>query len=243
MKKLKLSTFIITISCVCGVFLSFQSSFAQGTTVSYSFSGTTSITIGGIPENTPFTGTFTYNDAVAGTTTPYYGGTQTIFPNAYSALTVTIGGNTVSETVPGAMAMYVDVNPPNSIPVGDSLYSFNPLNGVGPNASTGSFATYGTTPDFMYLGFVDLTGTAFSGTSLPSTLNLSEFNQEPIDPFIGIDYGPLGSGNTDTISGITSLSEVPEPEIGWLIAFGLAALFRAKWYRQDADSSGVLKSA
>jgi hypothetical protein len=52
----------------------------------------------------------------------------------------------------------------------------------------------------MYLGFSDPTGTVFNGTSLPGALNTAAFQES----FLGIDYGPFGAGNTDTISFVTN---------------------------------------
>jgi hypothetical protein len=195
-------------------------------TVTYSFSGDTSMAIGSIPGNTPFTGTFTYNPSAAGVSTSYYGGTETLFANAYSGLTVTIGGSTVRETVPGTIALFNGVNPPFSVPPGDSLFSFDPLSGAGPNPSTGEFVSYGLTPDLLYLALSDSTGTAFSGTNLPSVLNLSAFNSA----IMGIDYGPEGAGNTDVVSNISTLRAVPdESYTAWLMLFALGGMAGMKW--------------
>ncbi|MEW5786509.1 MAG: PEP-CTERM sorting domain-containing protein [Pseudomonadota bacterium] len=195
---------------------------AGATIVTYEFSGLTSMAMGGVAANTAFTGSFTYDTGVAAQSTAYNGGTQNIFDNAYSALTLTIGGNTVSSTVPGDLALYDSVNPPHSIPVGDSLYTFQPLSGGGPLASTGSFA--GLTPNYIYLGFVDVGGTVFSsGGSLPGNLNLADFDSA----FIGINYGPFGAGNTTTISSLRTLqltAAVPEPESYALMLAGLAMI-------------------
>ena len=126
----------------------FVTSTAHASTTAYRFSGITSLAMGSIPGGTPFTGTFSYDPAATGVSTSYYGGTQNLFANAYSALTMTIGGKTVTEGAPGTMALYNSVSPPNSIPVGDSLYTFNPLSGQGPLHSSGSFT--GLTPNYIY---------------------------------------------------------------------------------------------
>lgn len=189
--------------------------------ITFEFSGTTSTKMGSILAGTSFTGTFTYDPSVIGTTTAYYGGTKTLFSNAYSALTLTIGGNTVTEGAPGTMALFDNVSPPHSIPVGDSLYSFDPLSGRGPQSSSGSFN--GLTPNFIYLGFVDNSGTAFSSTTLPTSLNRSSFNSA----FVGINYGPYGAGNTTTISSIstiTPIAPVPELESYVLLTLGIAVV-------------------
>jgi PEP-CTERM motif len=193
---------------------------AHSAAVSYNFSGSTSRAMGGVAAGTPFTGTFSYNSSVSGVTTPYFGGTETLFANAYSALTLTIGGQTVTEGAPGTLALYDSVSPPNSIPVGDSLYTFDPLNGQGPLPSSGSFT--GLTPNFIYLGFVDSSGTVFTGTSLPAGLSLSSFNSNGV--FIGINYGQFGAGNTTTISFLNTLSPVPEPAVAALLMAGLGVL-------------------
>ena len=190
---------------------------------SHSFSGYTSIAMGGIAQGTPFSGTFRYDPAALapGGSVAYYGGTKTVYPDAYSELSLTIGSNTVQEIVPGAIALFNDVNPPNSIPVGDSFYSFDPLSGA-PNRSTGSFI--GLTPNFIYLGLVDSSGGVFAGPSLPVALNRADFTAA----FIGINYGPFGAGNTTTISNLVSLSPVPEPASALLMLGGLAAVAAAR---------------
>lgn len=207
---------------LASLILGLASAGAQAAPVSYAFSGVTSTTMGGVVAHTSFTGTFTYDAAATGVISSYYSGTQAIFDNAYSSLTLSIGGNTVSSTVPGDLTLYNSVSPPHSIPVGDSLYTFQPLDGGGPNPSTGSFT--GLTPNYIYLGFVDIGGTAFnSGSALPTSLNLSDFDSV----FVGINYGPFGAGNTTTISSLLTLTPtapVPEPETYALMLAGLAAV-------------------
>jgi hypothetical protein len=199
---------------------------AKAGATAITFSGNTSIAIGSIPGNTPFTGTFTYNASASGVTTSYNGGTETVFSNAYGSLTLTIGGSKVSETVPGAIALFNNVTTPGAVPAGDSFLTFDPLNGAGPNASTGEFLSYGLTPDTIYLSLVDTTGNAFSGTSLPSTLNLAEFNSA----VVGIDYGPEGAGNTSVISNLSTLKSVPDQSYtAWLMLCALGALLGMKW--------------
>lgn len=190
----------------------------------------------GVPAGTPFSGTFAYDlSAVAPLgDVAFYGGTRTIYENAYSSLTMTIGGNTVQETVPGAITLYNDVNPPNGVPVGDSMYSFTPGSG-NPNPSTGSFA--GLTPNFIYLGFVDTAGSAFSGTSLPSTLDLASFTSV----FVGVNFHPFGTGNTTTISSIRTLTPVPEASTHALTIAGLGmlALVARRRRRARVNSTGL----
>jgi hypothetical protein len=190
---------------------------------SHTFSGYTSVTMGGVAQGTPFSGTFRYDPAALapGGSIAYYGGTKTVYPAAYSELSLTIGANTVQEIVPGAIALFNDVSPPHSIPVGDSFYSFDPLSGA-PNRSTGSFA--GLTPNFIYLGLVDSSGAVFTGPSLPGVLHRADFTAA----FIGVNYGPFGTGNTTTISNLVSLSPVPEPAAALLMLAGLAAVAAAR---------------
>jgi hypothetical protein len=179
---------------------------ANAALVTLHFNGTTN-QMGSIVAGTPFTGVFSYDSSVAGVTSPYYGGSQNLFANAYRQLSVTIGGRTVSASAPGTIALYNNVSPPRSIPAGDSLYSFNPLGG-GPSHSSGSFA--GMSPNFIYIAFVNYNGGAFGGNTLPSSLNASSFDSA----FVGFNYGPFGAGNTTTIADIASSAAlaVPEPE-------------------------------
>ena len=169
----------------------------------YSFSGNTSMSIGGIPANTRFSGTFTYNASLTGLTSSYYGGTQTLFSNALSNLSVTIGGDTVSQSSPSTIAMYVGVNPPYSIPVGNSIFSWYPLDGGGPPAVIGSFFGYGVKPSNLYLDFTGISN--LSGTTLPSNISSLTASQCAL----GITVG-----NSSTISFITSIQLVSSTPTG-----------------------------
>jgi len=206
--------------CVAAFTLAALSFTAAATTIT--FSGYTN-PIGTIPANTPFTGTFTYNPAATGVTTSYNGGTETLYSNAYTGLTLTIGGSTVRETVPGSIALFNNVTTAGGVSTGDTLLSFNPFGPLGAalNPSTGTFTSYSLTPDYIYLALDDTTGAAFSGTQLPSILTLAEFNSA----LVGIDYGPLGAGNTDVISNLSSLNTVPDrSSTTWLLLTATAAL-------------------
>jgi hypothetical protein len=99
---------------------------ANSASAGYAFAGTTSVPMDAVPAGTPFSGTFAYD---LGAVAPlgdvaFYGGTKTVYQDAYSELTLTIGGNTVQETVPGVITLYNNVNPPSGVPVGDSMYTF-----------------------------------------------------------------------------------------------------------------------
>jgi hypothetical protein len=213
---------------------------ANAATVTFDFSGQTSAQMEGLAAGTPFTGTFIYNDSVNGTTTPYYSGTETIFADAYSTLTMTIDGRTVAETVPGTISMFNNVNPPNTIPVGSTLYSFSALSDTGANPSTGSFN--GLTPNSIGLGFYSSGKVFGNSTSLPSMLNSDSFNEA----FIGVNYGPFGTGNADTISmlsGTSVITGVPEPNSFALMApaaavFGTVILRRRCRPGAEAHSLG-----
>ncbi len=220
---------------VCSLYLAAQPALAQTTSVTYRFTldSPQRAFLATVPDNTPFTGTFTYNYAAPGATTPYFGGTETVFANAYTGLTMTIGADTVSETVPGPITMFNDINPPDSYSPGDSLYSFDALEAGVINPSTGTFAAYGLTPDYMFLGFVDFTGTAFSGTTLPTTLSLSEFSQD--EAFIEVFYGPQGPGLMGNSFTLTSLTPVPEPGSGLLVISGLAALLTRRIFPRSSS--------
>ena len=162
---------------VVALLMSFAAGTTQATTVSYGFSGVTSTGMGGIAAGTAYTGTFFYDPSVTGTTTPYFSGaTQTLFTNAFSSLTLTIAGNTVSGGSPGNIVIYNNSlldGGLHGVATGDSLwtYGYNVL----PLPSTGSFA--GFNPIGISFGLIDRTATAFNaglGTYhyRPRSLNL-----------------------------------------------------------------------
>jgi hypothetical protein len=195
---------------------------ALAATSSFTFTGKTSVAMDGVAAGTPFSGSFVYDPGASapGGTVPFYGGSETVYHNAYTSLTMTIGANTVHAVVPGPMALYDSVDPPSGVPKGDSLYTFKP--GTLPNPSVGSFT--GLTPNFIYLGFVDTTGRVFSGSALPATLSLDSFTAA----FIGVNFHPFGAGNTTVISSLTTLTPIPEPAAWMLMAAGLAGLAVAR---------------
>src|SRR6266851_1547800 len=193
--------------------------------ITYVYTGVlnSAITVGTniIPNGSPFSGLLSYDVPQTGVVTPFYGGTQSVF--GFNSLTLTIDGQTVVEG-PGNLSLYNNVNPPSGVPAGDSFYTFVPGENIGPGPSSGSID--GVSPDFFYLGFVDPSSQAFSGSGLPQSLTLSEFSSA----FVGIDYGPLGTGNTDTIFLLSSLkpASTPEPPTLTIVAIGLFMLVMAK---------------
>lgn len=201
-----------------------KSSHAGLVTVSYTGRTTSSITVGGhtIPNGSLFSGRLTYDFPQPGTITSFRGGTQSIF--TFNSLTWTIGTETVTESA-GQIGLYNDVTTSTSgVPNGDSFYTFVPGIPNTPPPATGSID--GVAPNFIYLGLVDPTGNAFTGSGLPQSLSLAEFSPSPKEAFLGVNYGPLGAGNIVTIFPLTSLtsSAIPEPGSAILLATGMCVL-------------------
>lgn len=185
--------------------------------VTYQFTGTTSSTMtvndgtsaGTIPAGTPFSGTFTYDDAQTVAPVAFAGGTHSTY--AFSLMTLTMGTTTVSWG-PGAFQVYDNLTSTTSgYPIGDSFYAN--IMGVPPHGTIN-----GAQFNWIFLGLADPTGTAFMGSSLPANLNLASFQ----NPFIEFNYGawgtPWGAGNTSTLQFLSSLSktgaaQTPPPTI------------------------------
>jgi hypothetical protein len=205
--------------------------------ITYDFTGVlnSTITVGtsSIPAGSFFSGELSYDVPQTGVVTPFVGGTQSVFE--FNSLTLTIDGQTVVEA-PGNLGLYNNVNSTVGVPTGDSFYTFVPGDNNGPGPSTGTID--GVTPDFFYLGFVDSSSQAFSSSDLPQSLTLSEFSEA----FLGVDYGPLGTGNTDTIFPVSSLNTVstPEPPTLTIVVIGLSILATAmlRTRRRRSYSSG-----
>ena len=175
--------------------------------VTYQFTGTTSSTMtvnngtsaGTISAGTPFSGTLTFDDAQNATAVAFAGGTHSQYP--FTNMTLTTGTNTVSWG-PGTIDVYNNLTSASSgYPIGDSLYAN--IAGVPPNGTIN-----GAQFNWIFLGLVDGTGTAFASSALPSNLNFASFQN---NQFIEFNYGtlgtPWGAGNTSTIQWLSSLSK------------------------------------
>lgn len=121
----------------------------------------------------------------------------------------------------------------------DSIYSFTSaspeafvLNNnsccdrFGMHETTGSDISSNITADYMYLALTDGTDTVFSDTSLPVSLNLSDFGGW--NGIIISNNSSSGLGSTSDsyiVSGIiTSITPVPEPSTLILLGIGLMIL-------------------
>lgn len=152
-----------------------------------------------------FTGTFSYTLDQTGTNVPTPGITNYVF-DSYS---LTIQGQTVSamgggiqvSNLPGFDYFQLNVDPPGTIVTGS-------INGF----------PAGT----LFLALNDLTGSAFTDSTLPTTLDLANFTAlRRVDAFF-----PPANGTA--FGEITNLTVVPVPAALWLFVSGLGglALFR-----------------
>lgn len=191
---------------------------AKAALITYDYAGALSLAIGTLPAGTSFTGSVTYDSSAAGVSATYHGGTQTGFIDAVTGFTLSIGGTNLALGQGSALLNKgLNIPVPVSYPNGDSLYFI---------AGTGSpRPTIGGAPvNFLHLGFVNNAGTAFSSASkLPDLISLAGFDEH----FLGINYGPLGTGNTDEIANLTSLRVSPVPLPGSMILFATGLLVLA----------------
>jgi hypothetical protein len=184
---------------------------SRAETISYTLSGTV-LTAWGNPFNgispqagDPITGLFTYDTAStlitnSGTQIVYYG--QPL-PNHIS---LTLRGVTF-ETGASFTAMVANNLGRLSAPYDQlDLYDYAPgFPGAVPENS------------LIEIQLTDFTGTAFSSTSLPHTLNLAAFNSQ------GNNLETVADGvNSGVTFQINSLSPIPEPSVGLLLISALA---------------------
>lgn len=179
----------------------------QAAPVTYQFTGTTSqsmnvnngTSVGSIPAGTPYAGTLVFDDAQTVAAAAFWGGTHSVY--AFSSMTLTIGSTTISWG-PGNIDVYDNVTSTGGgYPVGDSFYA-NVSSPVPPSG-----AINGAQFNWIMLGLVDPTGTVFSGSGLPASLNLGSFQ----NPFIEFNFGtlgtPWGAGNTSMLQFLSTLSK------------------------------------
>lgn len=175
--------------------------------VTYQFTGATSSTMtvndgtsaGTIPAGTPFSGALTFDDAQTAAPVAFSGGTHSAY--TFVDMTLTVGTTTVTWG-PGVIDLYDNVtSTAGGYPIGDSLYA-NLSSRVAPSGTIDGAAF-----NWIFLGLVDGTGTAFAGGALPGTLNFASFQH----PFIEFNYGtlgtPWGAGNTSTLQWLSTLSK------------------------------------
>ena len=176
------------------------SSPAAATTVVADFAGVTNHAMQGIATDTPFTARLVYDDAAVGVT-QYVAANAPVgfFGQGFSEFSITIGGRTVTSG-PGGLLLGDNEPSTQGYPPGDFLYTFNGARGS-PGPSSGSFT--GLTPNFIYLGLLDLRGGAVASRSvLPGSLNGFLTGNS----FVGFNYGPMGGGNTTSIAFISSIT-------------------------------------
>ncbi|HZT29283.1 MAG TPA: Ig domain-containing protein [Bryobacteraceae bacterium] len=175
--------------------------------VTYQFTGTTSSAMsvnngtstGSVPAGTPYSGTLTFDDAQTATPAAFFGGAHSTY--AFSGMTLTIGTTTVTWG-PGTLDVYDNLaSTAGGYPVGDSFYA-NISAPVAPNGTIN-----GAQFNWIALGLVDNTGTAFTGSSLPANLNMASFQSAFIEFNYGTQGTPWGAGNTSTLQFLTTLSK------------------------------------
>ncbi|MGD0961081.1 MAG: putative Ig domain-containing protein [Methylomonas sp.] len=170
---------------------------------------------GAIPANTPYTGTLTYDDAQTAAPAPFSQGGYYATYN-FTDITFTIGNTTITDG-PGTIEVYNDVTtqPPGATrPLGDSLYINLPPSIMSSSYPTPSGPIDGVTFSWLFLGFVDITGTAFSSTALPSSINLASFTGTPGNAaFIEFNFAAPGTVSETIWQPITALGTGSTPSI------------------------------
>jgi hypothetical protein len=157
----------------------------------------------GLAVGDPFTGTFSYSLGQTGTNVPPTGPAE-ITRYVFDTYSLTIQGQTISATG-GDIGIY-----------NQSSFDHFGLNDAFAGVVTGSIN--GISVSQLFLGLTDITGTAFTDTSLPPTLTLADF---PDLRRIDIAFSP---NNGSAFGEITNLSVVPVPAAIWLFISGLGGL-------------------
>jgi len=196
-------------TCFLTLLMLLGATLTQAANVTYQFTGATQnlMTVnngtvsGSIPVGTPFSGSFTFDNAQTGTQVAYHGGTHATY--TFTNMSLTMAGSTVS-LGPGTIDLFyhLTLNPAVSYPYGDSFY----VNFNGATFGSGGLAPSGPIGGlpFSWLGFalVDYTGTAFTSPALPANLNFSSFQSQ----FIEFLFQNINVGTTSMIQNISTLA-------------------------------------
>jgi hypothetical protein len=125
--------------------------------------------VGTIPANAPYTATVTYDDAQVVTPYAFQGGMRSTYQ--FTDITVTMNGSTINQSGPGNIDIIDNNTLAVSYGIGDSI-AIN----SGPYAIPAPIGTlYGAPFNNINIMFSDGTGTAFSGTALPRTVNAASY--------------------------------------------------------------------
>lgn len=184
---------------------------ASGAPVMFELGGVLTEVYGpsGLAVGDRFTGRFSYSLDQTGTNVPTPGITNYVF-DSYS---LTIQGQTVSAmgggiqvgNLPGFDYFQLNVDPPGTVVTGS-------INGF--------------PAGLLFLALNDLTGSAFTDSTLPTTLDLANFTAlRRVDVFF-----PPANGTA--FGEITNLSVVPLPGALWLFLSGLGGLAFAQVNRR-----------
>ena len=196
---------------------------ASGATVTFEIGGALTEVYGpsGLVVGDLFTGTFSYSLGQTGTNVPLPGAGE-LTRYAFDSYSLTIQGQTISATG-GDIGIY-------NIPGFDHFK----LNGTSAGIVTGSIN--GIPASQLFLGLTNLTGNAFTNTSLPTALNLADFpDMRRIDLVFQSNRGAV-------IGEITNLSGVPLPAAIWFFILGLGGLGLLKWKGRSTENSKRLVS-
>jgi hypothetical protein len=133
--------------------------------------------VGSVPAGTAFAGSFTFDDAQTPSPVAFFGGTHSTY--TFSNMTLTMDAATIAWG-PGTIDVYDNVtSTADGYAVADSFY----VNLTSPAVPNGTInrAQF----NWVGLGLVDPTGTAFTGPALPANPNFASFQ----NPFVEFDYG------------------------------------------------------